>query len=191
MNRWHLLAIVVLAGAGYVGVAYAKAQPVGWALVLSASAVAAILGAIVWVFDRWLWRLGLLHPWFVPFPDINGKWTVRTSRSWLTHSKDPAFTGTAEIEQRFFSIFMRIVWDDGSRSALRGRVPVAAQGGLYAFAAVVSNAYPVDRKLPNETKTAGFFFHEQDRKPDMLQIFYSTDGLGAAVIELTRAQARG
>jgi len=101
MNRWHLLSLVLLIGLCYGIVAYFKAQPISWELILSSSMVAAIAAAVIWTFDRWLWKLSILHPWFVSFANINGTWKIQTSKIW-TEEEEDTFKGIAEIDQRFF-----------------------------------------------------------------------------------------
>ena len=37
---------------------------------------------IVSIFVKWLWKLKLLYPWFVPFPDLNGTWKGVLKSNW-------------------------------------------------------------------------------------------------------------
>jgi hypothetical protein len=187
MNRWHLSAIVILAGLLFIAVSYVKeGQPISLEMLLSSAFVAGILAAIIWVFDRWLWRMPFLHPWFVSFPNINGRWAIRTDISSVGSGKTDTSVGVATIDQRFFSIRASVAWEDGSRSQFLQRVPVAANGSLYSFAAVV-------QEFPNrggfdkvETRTSGYFFTEPAQRPKNLTLFFATDNQNFAKVELDR-----
>ena len=37
---------------------------------------------IVSIFVKWLWKLKLFYPWFVPFPDLNGTWKGVLKSNW-------------------------------------------------------------------------------------------------------------
>ncbi len=191
MNRWHLLTVVVLAGLCYIGVSYLKAQPVNWELVFFASLVASFLGSLILLFDRWLWRLPFLHPWFVSFPDLNGSWKNQTDvASFLSNlPKTKRYLGQVIIDQRFFSILMSAQWDDGATTKFLERVPISAKGSLYSFAAVFTNYPRVGFDEPGETKTAGYFFHEESQRPKSLTLFFSTIDKQLAKVELTRVDS--
>lgn len=46
------------------------------------SIVVTLDAVIVGIFVKWLWRLKLLYPWFVPFPDLNGTWKGVLKSNW-------------------------------------------------------------------------------------------------------------
>jgi hypothetical protein len=45
---------------------------IGWAKQLPN--VVTVVGVAIFVFIRWGWKIPWLYPWFVPFPNLNGKW---------------------------------------------------------------------------------------------------------------------
>lgn len=47
-------------------------EGVGMAFFRPATHVLPVIGAIVWLFDRYLWRWRGLYPWFVKVPDLSG-----------------------------------------------------------------------------------------------------------------------
>jgi predicted pore-forming effector associated with SMODS systems len=68
--------------------------------------VVAIDCVLIWVFVKWGWRWPLLHPWLVPFPDLNGKWKGEihsTYRDRETGENVPIAT-TLTIRQTFIEI---------------------------------------------------------------------------------------
>ena len=76
MNRWHLLALSLAAGAIHLALAIATAKPLDLDLLKNATAVASAMAVLVVAFDWWIWRLPIWHPWFAPQPNINGTWKV-------------------------------------------------------------------------------------------------------------------
>lgn len=163
-----------------------EGQPISLEMLLSSAIVAAILGAIMWTFDRWLWRIAFLHPWFVSFPDINGQWKIRTDISSVGSGKIETSVGVATVDQRFFSIRVAEAWEDGSRSQFLQRVPVVANGDLYSFAAVVQEFPDRGGFDKMETRTSGYFFTEPAQRPKNLTLFFATDNQHFAKVELDR-----
>lgn len=46
------------------------------------SIVVTLDAVIAGIFVKWLWKLKLLYPWFVPFPDLNGTWKGVLKSNW-------------------------------------------------------------------------------------------------------------
>src|SRR5690606_14877320 len=47
--------------------------------------VTTLVALVVAAFDRWLWRIPLLHGWFVRRPNISGTWAVEIRSTWAAH----------------------------------------------------------------------------------------------------------
>ena len=47
------------------------------------STVTGVMGLLWLAFDRWLWRMPLLHPWLVEAPNIRGTWRVELKSNWI------------------------------------------------------------------------------------------------------------
>src|SRR5262245_38983822 len=102
MNRWHLLALVLLVAVAYAAITVAGGLPFNNELFIKASTISAVVGACVLAFDRWLWRLPILHPWFVAAPNLSGKWDVTGKIAFLRAGASGSYSGEMTIEQTFF-----------------------------------------------------------------------------------------
>ncbi|MBI3781932.1 MAG: hypothetical protein HY270_00875 [Deltaproteobacteria bacterium] len=117
-------------------------QPLG--LVIS------VLVLFLWVFERWLWRLPFLHPWFVDTPNLRGTWQGVLSSTWV----DPASGGRLDpistymvIRQTFSSIHVRLLTNESASDSLSANLK-KADDGSWSLAAVYRNvptAVVVDR----------------------------------------------
>ncbi len=75
------------------------------------SLVVSALSVALLVWDGWLWRLGLLHPWLVRRPNLRGTWKGVLTRT----GKDPIDIFLV-VEQTFSSVHVRTFTAE-SRSA--------------------------------------------------------------------------
>src|SRR5262245_10452923 len=127
MNRWHLLALVFLATLIGLTIGYLTGSAVSYDALLRTTLVSAALGAIVWAFDRWLWRLPFWHPWFLSAPNINGRWKVPGDITPLLPPSRDVMTldGSLEVIQKFFSILMQIQWHEAGETKFRVAMPLA------------------------------------------------------------------
>jgi len=73
-----VLVIVISLGYEYSAMGIYKSAPV----------VFMIVSAAIFVFDRWLWKIRILHPWFVPTPNLNGTFMGTLQSSWVDPTSD-------------------------------------------------------------------------------------------------------
>lgn len=91
LSKLHIGAVVGVATAMWIAVLWCRGEPLTLAALGSFSAVVSLTFVVVWIFDRWGWRLRLkgwccFYPWFSSCPDIRGTWEVELRSSWT----DPA-----------------------------------------------------------------------------------------------------
>lgn len=174
MNRLHLLAIVVAVGLLNAGISAWGGAPFDLAALGNSSLVAGLLGGVILLFDWWIWRLPLLHPWFVALPRLRGEWDVSGDIDWVRPQQSAQFPGRLHIRQSYFSIWARVDWNDGSTMRCLMKAPIAArEDGFCAFTAL----YELDPHTPGApsfTRRAGFFFHCAESYPEAVTLFYST-----------------
>ena len=109
---WGLLLIV-----SGVSVSLAWLKPIG--------IVVGALSVVVACFDRWIWRLRLLHPWFVSIPDINGTWKGTLNSSWTkdgSGSSAPSIPAYLCVRQTFSAVRMRLMTKESASELLIGNV---------------------------------------------------------------------
>lgn len=177
MNRWHLIALVLLVALAHSAINLAAGQLLNVDLFLKASTTSGIVGGAVFVFDKWLWRIPQLHPWFVAAPDLNGSWDVEGKISFLRPGTSNNYKGIMNIEQTFFSIMITIDWGPEGRTRFLMRSPLATrEEGFVAFSALYEYAPSQGSNYPIQNHRAGFFCHSAERRPDSIQLHYSTVG---------------
>ena len=82
MNSLHLNGILGLFVAVYGVILLVAGITVDFGALRYVSTAIGIVGILIALFDRWLWKLPWLHPWLVPMPDISGTWQGSLSTSY-------------------------------------------------------------------------------------------------------------
>jgi hypothetical protein len=73
--------------------------------------VLALFSAIVFVFDKWAWRLWIFQKTFIGTPDLNGKWTMLTESS--IKPREGEYEAILTIKQTWTHIF---IFMDGEKA---------------------------------------------------------------------------
>jgi hypothetical protein len=186
MNRWHLLALVALTTLISLTIGFFAGEPFNYNALLRTTMVSAALGAIVWAFDRWLWRLPFWHPWFVAVPNINGRWIVTGDITPFLPRDVMSMQGALEVTQNFSSISMKISWEEGGETKLRTKMPLAVHdAGFCAFPALVERSAQSGGPS-GQSQMAGFYFQSAERLRESVTVRYSTDSLEMGRILLSK-----
>jgi hypothetical protein len=82
MNQRHLNGVLALFVGTYAAILIVAGLKDDLGGLRFFSLAAGVVGLSLSIFDRWLWNLPILHPWFVPTPDISGTWRGELSSSW-------------------------------------------------------------------------------------------------------------
>jgi hypothetical protein len=105
------------------------------------SSVTGALGLLLLAFDRWLWRIPLLHPWFVDVPDIRGVWKAEIRSNWInpaTGVQISPIAGFMVIRQIYSTLSMRLITKESASKLLAARILRDADG-LYTVTGIYSN----------------------------------------------------
>ena len=105
------------------------------------STVITVVLYAVMAFDLWLWKIPLLHGWFVKRPVIDGIWKVDIRSDWKDpsmHAPIPPIEGYMVVRQTFSTINMRLMTAESS-SELVGTEIVCSADGLYCVSGVYRN----------------------------------------------------
>ena len=100
MNLYHK-ALFYFSVFTFIAVLSWKHQYSAMTIYESAPMVLVILNIAVFIFDRWLWKIPLLYPWFVPNPNLNGTFKGVLESLWI----DP----TTGIEKPQIDIFIVVL----------------------------------------------------------------------------------
>src|SRR5947208_11746859 len=49
------------------------------------STITGVVVIIIGIFEKWIWKWSVLHPWLIPFPNLQGTWKGELISNW----KDP------------------------------------------------------------------------------------------------------
>lgn len=105
MAKVHYTAIALLALAGFVLQLLIAGVDVSWLWMKAVSASLAIVGAGIFVFDYYVWRVGWLYGKFHHRPNLRGTWDVTFQSNFDDGSgQRAARVGTMRIDQTFFSL---------------------------------------------------------------------------------------
>jgi len=125
ISRNHLYAILLLAALVWGTLLFASGVSVSPAWLKPVTMVAGVLTAAVAIFDRWLWHLPLLHPWFVALPDIRGTWKGEIVATWVDPETDkarPPIEAYLVIRQTYATISMRMITNQSSSELLAASI---------------------------------------------------------------------
>lgn len=87
------------------------------------SIVTGILVIILILFDKKLWKLQILYPWFVQYPDISGTWKGIIVSSWRennTNSENKKIEAILLIHQTYSSINIQLITKESKSNLLSG-----------------------------------------------------------------------
>jgi hypothetical protein len=113
--------------------------PDGWRNPLPT--VIAIVGWLHFAFDRWLWKLPMLYPWFVKQPNLHGTFHATLESTWCaseTESQPDPIEAYFVIRQRFSGVSIRMFTKESSSVSLVGGFMHDADGG-WALVATYQN----------------------------------------------------
>ena len=86
-----------------------------------------ITAIIVFVFEKWLWKLPLFRGWLVPFPSLSGKWIGSISYKW--NNEDNRKDISIIIHQSFLRIQIIMETDESKSRSVGGSFDVDKMRG--------------------------------------------------------------
>lgn len=105
------------------------------------SKVVGIIVIILLLFDKWLWKLPFLHPWFVSVPDVSGTWKGQIISTWKdekTGEPIEPIDAFLVIYQTYSSINLRMITKDSKSDLLSGNF-IHNQAGPNKIAGIYNN----------------------------------------------------
>ena len=95
------------------------------ALLKPLSTVTTIVVFATLAFDLWLWKIPLLHGWFVKRPVIDGTWKVEIRSNWknpATGARIGPVEGYMVIRQTFSTLSLRLLTEESSSELVGDRL---------------------------------------------------------------------
>lgn len=137
-------------------------------------------------FELWLWKLPLLHGWFVKRPVIEGTWRAQLRSNWKDASGAtiPPIEGYVVIRQTLLSLSMRLMTKE-SASHLVGTEIVCAADGLYCVSGIYRNEPRYQDRTHSQIHFGAVWLRVIDTPTQMLEGHYWTDRNTAGEMQLT------
>jgi hypothetical protein len=104
-------------------------------------AVVTVLTLVLLAFDKWLWSLRLLHPWFVDRPYLKGTWKGVLESNYVapaTQQKVPPIEAYLVVRQTFSAIHLRLITLESASESMANNIP-KGEDGVYTVASVYRN----------------------------------------------------
>jgi hypothetical protein len=156
------------------------------------SSVVGATGILLVVFDRWLWRVRILHPWFVGVPVINGTWRGEIVTTWVdtkTGSPPPPIETYIVIRQTLSRVQMNLVTKESQSDLLAGSI-VKDGKGVYRLTGIYLNTPKAQVRHRSEIHYGGVVLQIQGDPPQALEGGYWTDRLSRGDLKFTRRVSR-
>jgi|SRR5208337_1023919 len=188
----YIKAIIYCTALAWTVILYFNHQAIksAWLAPLS-TAITVVLYAVM-AFDLWLWKIPLLHGWFVKQPAIDGTWEVEIR----SNRKDPA-TGTGippvqgymVVRQTFSTLSLRLLTAESS-SELVGTEIVCSSDGLYCVSGVYRNEPRFQVRHRSPIHFGAVWLKIIDEDPQKILGHYWTDRETAGEMELTNRKGK-
>jgi hypothetical protein len=156
------------------------------------STVITVVVYAVMAFDLWLWKLPILHSWFVKRPVIDGTWkvTIRSNyRDPTTRAAIAPVDGYMVIRQTFSTLSLRLLTRESS-SELVGTEIVCSADGLYCISGVYRNEPRFTVRDRSAIHYGAVWLRIIDEPTQQISGHYWTDRNTAGEIELTQRQRK-
>jgi len=141
MPEKHIKAIIYLAALAWTAILYFNHDVVKSTWLGPLSTAITVVLYVVMAFDLWLWKIPILHGWFVKRPVIDGTWRVEIRSTWVDPATGAAIApveGYMIIRQTFSTLSLRLLTEESS-SELVGTEIVCSADGLYCVSGVYRN----------------------------------------------------
>lgn len=107
-----------------------------------ASLVIALAIFLAGAFDKWIWKWKILHPWFVPIPNLSGTWKVKLNSSWIDKKTGEKLTDIEAyfiIQQTLSNIKVSLLTNASSSELIGGELIRDKNNGKFYITGVYLN----------------------------------------------------
>ena len=186
----HIKAIIYIAVLAWTVVLYVNHQAIKSVWLQPLSTVITIVLYAVMAFDLWLWKIPLLHNWFVKRPVIAGTWRVEIRSNWKNPETGIGIApvaGYMVIRQTFSTLSLRLLTEESS-SELVGTEIVCSTDGLYCVSGVYRNEPRFQVRERSPIHYGAVWLRILDEPSQKVIGHYWTDRDTAGEMELTNRQ---
>ena len=148
ISRLHLSTIVIIVIAIWALMLVVDGVAVSISWLQPFSTVTGIVLLFLLAFDRWLWRIQLLHGWFVKRPILSGLWKIELQSEWnatLTGNRPTAIEAYLVVRQTYSYLSIRLLTNESSSKTLVAEIVEALDGTFRVYAVYRNEPRPVFR----------------------------------------------
>lgn len=190
MQRSHLTAILGAAVAVWGLILFVQGPEVEPGVLRPFGLVTTLVALLVAAFDRWLWKIPLLHGWFVRRPNVAGTWVAEIRSTWSGRDSGesaPPITGYMAIRQTFSSLSLRLMTSESTSQVLTAEI-TAADDGTYTISAVYQATPGARVRDRSPIHHGGLLLQVADRRPRVITGTYWTDRRSSGDLRLSDRQ---
>ena len=182
LERIHITVFLAIAVCLWWGTLFLQNTSVTKEHVTPFSVVVSSLVVIRYVFDRFLWRLPILHDWFVKRPDLRGTWRVELQSSYInpkTGERVPTIVCYMGVEQTLSQIQMHLMTSESESWFIADHIRPSPSSNGYQVIGVYTNEPKIhlrDERISEIHKGALIIdTHGSSVRPNTLKAQYWTD----------------
>lgn len=185
----YVKAILYVAVAVWAIVLLVSGKTLSSSLLRPLSTVTSVVVLLSMAFELWLWKLPLLHGWFIKRPVIEGTWKAEIRSNWrdVAGAEIPAIQGFVIIRQTLFNLSLRLLTEESS-SHLVGTEIVCSVDGLYCVSGVYRNEPRYQDRGHSQIHYGAMWLQVIETPTQMLEGHYWTDRNTAGELRLTERQ---
>ena len=182
IERIHIIVFLAIATLVWWVTLLLQDTPVTWEHGKPFTVVVSVLGLLGFVFNRFLWRLPILHGWFVKRPDLRGTWRVELQSSYIspkTKQRVPMIVCYMGVEQTLSKIQMHLITSESESWFIADHIRPSPSGNGYQVIGVYTNEPKIhlrEERISEIHKGAIIIdTHGSGVRPNTLKAQYWTD----------------
>lgn len=141
VEKRHLIALSLVTASVWAADLWFRGVELDYSDFYHIPAIASAIGAVIWLFDRYLWRLRLLSGWFVGVPDLGGTWSGRLRSSFIPKGKSEPWVDEnvyIVVRQRFSGVSVQLLTQESTSKTVSCSVS-ADERGIVSLQGVFRN----------------------------------------------------
>ncbi|HEY1724547.1 MAG TPA: hypothetical protein VGF89_03920 [Steroidobacteraceae bacterium] len=187
IERLHLSVILLVAAALWGVILLFAGVDVSTQWFQPFSKVLGTLMILLSLFDMWLWKWRIFHPWLVKRPVLNGTWRAELKSNWINPATErgiPPIAGFMVVRQTFSRLSLRLITQE-SGSEVVGAEVIRSDDGMYSVFGVYRNEPRQSVRHRSAIHYGGMVLKVAGSPPDTMEGHYWTDRNTAGEIILT------
>jgi len=186
-TKTQITSIILVAAAIWGGLLALQGVGLEWNWLRPVSTVTGVVAGLLAVFDRWLWRIPLLHGWLVTVPDIAGTWKAAFQTTYVGPGEEtPSRPREAymSIRQTFSDIRLRLMTQESTSTVIAATIS-RQPDGTHRLISVYLNEPEVSHRKQSGIHYGCLILEVTARAPSQIRGTYWTDRATAGSLVLT------